>query len=179
MGKAEEVVVKIPVLETERLILRGHRIDDFDDSAVLWGDPDVTRYIGGRPSVREEVWNRLLRYVGHWALLGFGYWVVMDKQTDEFVGEVGFADFKRELEPSFEGSPEVGWVLLPRFHGRGLATEAVRGALAWLETHFGAVRSVCMIDPDNAPSIRVANKCGYTELARTTYKGEPAVLFER
>lgn len=169
----------IPRLETERLVLRGHRAEDFVDCTAMWGDPEVTRFIGGRAFPRDEVWTKLLRYVGHWAVSGFGYWVLEDKRTGRFVGEVGFADFKREMQPSIEGTPETGWVLAPWAHGRGLATEAVRAALAWGRTHLPSQRTVCLISPENLASIRVAEKCGYREFHRTTYKGQPTLLFER
>jgi RimJ/RimL family protein N-acetyltransferase len=168
-----------PTLETERLLLRGHVPDDFPESAAMWSDPEVTRYIGGRPFTDEEIWSRLLRYAGHWTLLGYGYWLVREKTSGRFVGEVGFADMKRPLEPSFGGAPEIGWVLQPWSHGRGYALEAVRAILAWGDQHFGAARTVCLIHPDNARSIRLAEKCGYREYARTSYHGGPTVLFER
>jgi RimJ/RimL family protein N-acetyltransferase len=171
--------VTIPVLETERLILRGHRIDDFADCLALWTDPEVTRFIGGKPSSQEEVWGRLVRYVGHWALLGFGYWAVEDKASGRFVGELGFADFKRVIEPSLDGVPEVGWALAPHVHGRGYATEALRTVVRWGDRHFGPVRTACIIAPENKPSIRVAEKCGYRELCRTTYKDNPTIMFSR
>ena len=145
----------------------------------MWGDAAVTRYIGGRPFTREEVWARLLRYVGHWALLGYGFWAVEEKATGSFVGEVGFADFKREIEPTIGDTPEAGWVLDPRMHGKGYATEALRAALTWADGRFESGRTVCIIHPENAVSLRVAAKCGYREFCRTTYKGQPAVLFGR
>jgi RimJ/RimL family protein N-acetyltransferase len=159
--------------------MRPHTLEDFGESAALWGDPVVTRHIGGRPFTNEEVWARLLRYAGHWGLLGFGYWVVREKATGRFVGEVGFADFKRDLEPSFGSSPEIGWVLSPWAHGKGFATEAVRAALAFGEAHFEWRDTVCMINPENAASIRVAEKCGYVEFARTTYKIGTVILYRR
>src|ERR1700728_4453717 len=99
----------VPVLETERLRLRGHRLDDFAACADMWADPIVTRHIGGQPFSEEESWTRLLRYAGHWALLGFGYWVVHEKDSQRFVGEVGFLNARREIAPSFGGTPEIGW----------------------------------------------------------------------
>ena len=117
---------KVPALKTERLTLRGHRLDDFAHCAAMWADPLVTRYIGGKPLTEEECWSRLLRYVGHWAWLGFGYWVAEERATGELVGEIGFADHKRDLEPSLKGVPEIGWVLASHAHGRGYATEAIR-----------------------------------------------------
>jgi RimJ/RimL family protein N-acetyltransferase len=169
----------VPVIETQRLVLRGHGLDDFQDSFAMWADAEVTRHIGGKPNTAEEAWARLLRYAGHWSLMGFGYWLVAEKATGRFVGEVGFSDFKRELDPPLGAAPEIGWALASRAQGKGYASEAVRAALAWGEAKFGPVRTVCLINPDNAPSIRVAEKAGFREFARTTYKGSPSVLFER
>ena len=166
-------------METERLTLRRHRVTDLDDCVAMWADPRVTRHIGGRPFTAEEVWTKLLRYAGHWSLLGFGYWVAHEKESGRFVGEVGFADFKRDLVPSLDDRPELGWALASRAHGKGYATEAVRAALAWGDAHFGSKPTVCLIHPDNLPSLRVAAKAGYRELERTTYKGQPTIIFGR
>ncbi len=169
----------IPVLETERLTLRGHRLEDFAACASLWADPIVTRYIGGVPLTAEEAWARLLRYSGHWTLLGFGYWVVEEKGTGTFLGEIGFADLKRDIEPPLGDIPEAGWVFSSAAHGQGYATEALRGILSWGEVHITATQTTCIIHPENAASIRVAEKCGYRETMRTTYKGKPASVFFR
>jgi RimJ/RimL family protein N-acetyltransferase len=168
-----------PQLETARLLLRGHRREDFADTRAMWSDPTVTRYIGGRPFTNEECWARLLRYGGLWPILGYGYWVVTEKASGRFVGEVGFADFKREMTPSFAGVPEAGWALAPWAHGRGFATEAIVAATEWLDRRLGKPRTVCMIHPDHAASIRVAEKAGYRRWASSEFKGEPAILFER
>jgi RimJ/RimL family protein N-acetyltransferase len=167
----------VPVLETERLKLRGHHLDDFPACAAMWADPIVTRHFGHSFS-EEESWTRFLRYVGHWAMLGFGYWVVEEKATGNFVGEIGFADYKRDIRASVPLAPEIGWVIGSAAHGKGYATEAVRAATAWGDRHFDS-RTTCIIHPENLASIRVAEKCGYRELERTAYKGHPAILFVR
>ena len=172
-------VPTVPVVETDRLTLRGHTAADFDESAAMWADAQVTRHIGGKPSTGEESWGRLLKYGGLWALLGYGYWVVVERESGRFVGEAGFADFRREIVPSFGGAPEAGWALAPWAQGHGFATEAVRAALSWGDAHLHAPRTVCMINPGNAASIRVAEKCGYREYARAAYKGGESILFER
>jgi RimJ/RimL family protein N-acetyltransferase len=172
------IATTAPVIETERLILRAHTLDDFGACAAMWGDPRVTRHIGGRPSTEEEVWARVLRYAGLWALLGYGYWALEERESGRFVGEAGFADFRREVTPPLD-APEAGWVLAPWAHGRGYATEAVRAALAWGDAHLAARATVCMIAPENAASIQVAAKCGYRERTRTTYKDEDTIVFER
>jgi RimJ/RimL family protein N-acetyltransferase len=169
----------IPTLETERLTLRAHTVEDLAEYVALWADPEVVRFVGGRPFTHEETWARLLRNRGHWDVLGFGYWLMHERATGRFVGEVGFADFHREIVPSLDGAPEAGWVLSPWAFGRGLATEAVRAIVAWGDAHWDARRTVCIIDPGNRASIRVAEKCGYSEQVRTTYKGSPTILFQR
>jgi RimJ/RimL family protein N-acetyltransferase len=168
----------VPELETDRLILRPHVREDFDESYALWSDETVTRFIGGKPFSREEVWSRLLRYAGHWALLGYGYWVIREKNSGRFVGEIGFADYQRDIEPPL-GAPEIGWALMPSMHGIGYATEAVRGALTWADAKWPERETVCIIAPDNVASRRVAAKCGYVEARQATYKGHPTGVFCR
>jgi len=171
--------IEVPILETERLKLRGHRSEDSAHCAAMWADPVVVRHTVGKPLTEEESWRRLLSYVGHWALTGFGYWVAEEKATGNFVGEIGFADYKRDIEPSLKGTPEIGWALAPQAHGKGFATEGVRAAAAWGDANLHSARTACIIAPENAASIRVAVKCGYRELVRTPYKGHPTVMFVR
>ncbi len=166
-----------PSLTTDRLILRPHALADFPACCTLWADPDVTRFIGGRPATPDEVWSRLLRYAGHWSLLGYGYFVVTDRQTHAVIGECGLADFHRDIAPAIGDTPEAGWVLLPQYQGRGLASEALGAVLAWADQTMP--RTVCLIDPDNAASLKLAIRVGYTEYARTTYKDHAAILLER
>jgi RimJ/RimL family protein N-acetyltransferase len=170
------VALAVPVLDTPRLRLRGHRHDDLPQCVAMWADPDVTRFIGADPSNEQRTWARLLGYVGHWALMGFGYWVIEQRDSGEFVGEVGLADFKRDIAPAMRGSPELGFALVPRFHGKGYATESAKAVLAWADAQLRCPRSVCLIDPQNTASLRVVTKCGYEVFEQGTYVGR-AVLF--
>ena len=177
-------VVEVPVIETERLRLRGHRPQDFSNCAAMWADPVVAQYTGGKPLSEEESWARTLRCVGHWAWLGFGYWVLEEKATGKFAGEIGFSDWKREIKPSLQGVPELGWILATRVHGQGYATEGARAAIAWGDANLATAqpalgKTVCIIHPEHVRSIRVAEKCGFKEVLRTNYKEEPTVLFAR
>ena len=168
----------IPVIETERLRLRGHTLDDFEALAAMWAEPDVVRFISGKPSTREESWARLLRYPGHWALLGYGFWLIEERATGAYVGEGGFGNFKRDIAPPFD-APEQGWALVPSMHGKGYAHEALSATILWGEAYFGRRDFVCMISPENAPSLKLAHKLGYREYARSAYKGEASVLLRR
>jgi RimJ/RimL family protein N-acetyltransferase len=168
-----------PTIETARLTLRAHGRDDFEESFAMWSDPIVTRYIGGKPSTEQQAWSRLLNYAGHWALMGFGYWALEEKTTGCFVGELGFANFRRDIAPSMRDAPELGWALAAPFHGRGYATEALRAAVAWGDAHFGSARTVCLIHADNLASIRVAEKGGYRVFERTDFSGVPTLFCER
>lgn len=171
-------VVEFEIL-TKRTRMRRHSIADFDHSAALWSDPDVVRYISGKPSTRAESWSRLLRYIGHWQALSFGYWVVEDCLTGQFLGEVGLADYKRDMTPSLEPWPEIGWVLDTHAHGRGLASEAVAAVLEWSDTNLAAERTVCIIDPEHPASLRVAAKNGFVERCTGEIGGSPVVVMER
>ncbi|MBN9258791.1 MULTISPECIES: GNAT family N-acetyltransferase [unclassified Mesorhizobium] len=168
-----------PVIETERTILRAHRMSDFDAYAEMWADPLVTRHISGKPRTREESWLRFLRNAGLWSLLGYGFWAVEEKASGRFIGEAGFHDMKRDMQPSIEGVPEAGWAFAPLAHGRGLATEVVSRLLAWGDEAFGRGRIVCIIAPENTASLGVALKCGFDEILRTHYHDAPTVLLER
>jgi RimJ/RimL family protein N-acetyltransferase len=171
--------MEIPTLETERLLLRAHRLDDFSNCAAMWSDDNVIKYIGEVPLTPEEVWSRLLRYAGHWSLLGFGYWVVEEKVTGRFLGEVGFADFKRMIQPPLDSSAEAGWVFTSAAHGCGFASEAVRAIHTWGKSHLHTSKSVCMIHPGNSPSLRLAAKVGYRETGRVVYRDRPAIILHR
>lgn len=170
--------LNVPTVETERLRLRGHRLSDFAHTQALWSDASVTKYMGGEPLTLEECWTRFLRYFGHWSVLGFGYWVVEERETAEFVGEVGFGNFKRDMEPPLGAIPELGWVLTPAKHGKGYATEAAQAALGWGRKHFDSTGFACLIHPDHRASIRVAMKCGFEQQQVGIRKGRPAVIFK-
>lgn len=166
-----------PVIETERLILRGHVASDLDDCAAMWEDWRVTRYIGFNRT-RQDTWFTMARYRGFWAMLGYGYWIARDRRTGDFVGEVGFADFQRGLEPDISGAPEAGWALASRAFGKGFGHECVSAIHAWLDTNLPGQHTHCIIDPANKPSIRLAEKIGY-EFLQEALSGETKVLLFR
>jgi RimJ/RimL family protein N-acetyltransferase len=169
----------IPTLETDRLKLRPHVAADFEALAQMWADPDVVRFIGGKPLDREQSWGRFVRHAGMWQTMGFGFFAIEEKATGHYVGEAGFHEVRRKIVPSIEGTLEAGWALSSAGQGWGYATEAMAAAIGWAETAFPGQRITAIIDPDNLPSVRVAKKLGFVELARTLYHDSPIVVFER
>jgi RimJ/RimL family protein N-acetyltransferase len=167
-----------PILTTPRLTLAPHDPADLSAFAAMWSDPAVYGPLGGHGFTREEVWHRMLRYTGHWQLVGYGNWAVRETATGRIVGEIGLMDSRRATVPMFEGTPEMGWVLCSWAHGRGFAREGLEAALAWSDAQ-GIARTVCIIDPANAPSIKLAGRVGYTLVAEVTYRDAPSLLFER
>ena len=168
-----------PVIETERLRLRPFRHDDIVTHARIMADPEVVRHLGGTPLTREEAWRRMLCSPGLWSVLGYGYWAVQRREEGDYVGQVGFADFKRDMEPSIEGLPEMGWIFAPWAQGQGLAGEAVAAALSWADEVLAAADIPAIISAANAPSIRLAEKAGFAERSEAVYRGEPILLFRR
>jgi RimJ/RimL family protein N-acetyltransferase len=167
------------LLAGERIVLRRHALTDFPASYAMWSDPQVVRFIGGAPSTEHQAWMRITSYVGMWALLGYSMWVVEEKATQRFVGEVGFFDLHRDIDPVMRDVPEIGWAFIPDAWGHGYATEAVRIALHWGDAHLAVARTVCLISEDNGASVRVAEKCGYARFGSGTFNGNACTFFER
>lgn len=172
-------MLAIPTLESERLILRGHCAADLDAATAIWSHPEVYRFITGQALGTQEVWMRLLRYSGLWDFLGYGYWAVEERGSGRYIGQLGFADFKRGLL-GFDGRyPEAGWVIHPDMAGRGYATEGMLAALGWLDAQPGWSRSFCIIGPQNNRSVRVAEKLGYRFAMNTNFGDEPTAVYFR
>lgn len=143
------------------------------------GDPAIVRHLGGVPFSREETWRRLLIAPGLWAVLGYGYWIAERNGDGAYLGQIGFADLKRAMEPSIEGLPEMGWIFAPEAQGQGYCSEALALALAWGDSVLDAAEIVAIIDPENVASIRVAEKSGFRRAEETRYKDAPIIIFRR
>lgn len=167
------------MIDTDRLLLRPYTLEYYQPYLSLCADMDVVRYIGGKPLSAEDTWNRVLRYAGHWALLGFGIFAVIERSTNQYIGETGLADFHRGIGPNFDHSYEAAWVFSPKAHGRGYAFEAAEAAHKWLAATKGPDRTVCLVHPKNTSSLRLASKLGYKAFGETDYKGSETIMLER
>ncbi len=145
-------MIDIPVIETERLRLRGPQVTDFDAYAAVFAS-ERSRFIGG-PKSRRGAWDEFAGGCAAWLLRGFGFWSVDTLEKGELVGWVGI------VYPDRYEEPELGWVLVEAFEGRRYAQEAAIAARAYAGTHFGLERLVSFISVGNTRSIRLAERLG-------------------
>jgi len=144
-----------PVLETERLILRPHRMEDFPAMAAFLAS-DASRFLGG-PYDAERAWQALGADVGAWELMGFGAWAIEEKSSGAFAGQISL-----NCPPHFP-EREIGWLLFAGFEGRGYATEGALAVRVFAYNTLGWPTAVSYVNPDNTRSIAVARRLGCTE----------------
>jgi RimJ/RimL family protein N-acetyltransferase len=158
-------------LETDRLLLRQWRLDDFEPYAELCADPEVMRYLGPKTLTRSECWRQMAFLIGHWQLLGYGHFAVAEKATGKFVGRIGF------LNP--EGWPgfEIGWTLGRDSWGKGYATEGARRALEYAFDELDRDHVISLIHPDNKASMRVAERLGEKREGTAEIVGIEVIVF--
>ena len=160
------------VLETDRLILRMFREADFEQYAEMCADPEVVRYLGeGRTLSRGEAWRQMAMILGHWQLRGYGLWAVEEREGGKLLGRIGF--FNPAGWPGFE----LGWALRKEAWGRGYATEGARRALEYAFTEMGREHVISLIHPENAASVKVAERIGERLEGRTELFGREVLTY--
>jgi len=160
----------IPVIETERLLMRGWREEDLGAYAEFYADDELARFVGGA-CARDEAWRRMATIVGHWTLRGFGMWALQEKVRAGFVGWCGL------WYPEGWPEPEVGWGLVRSAQGRGLAVEAARAARDYAYGALGWSTLISFIDLQNHASRRVAERLGARFERTAMLRGAEAGLF--
>ena len=169
----------IPQIETERLELVPPARADFEALARLWSLPEVYRFIGGAARPKAQLWSAFLANIGAWTEMGYGMWPVKRRDTGALIGQVGFPCAVRGHGAGFDEYPEAGWLFEGTAQGQGFAYEAMQAALAWFDGAGLADRCVCMIDPQNTPSMRLADKLGFEKTRLSMFEGDELQLFER
>jgi RimJ/RimL family protein N-acetyltransferase len=161
-----------PTLETPRLLLRGWRGRDLKAHAEMSADPEVMRYIGDGTALDQgQSWREVAMHIGHWGLRGYGQWALERKEDGASIGRAGLWN-----PPGWPGL-EVGWKLARAAWGNGYATEAGAAAIEWAWATLDANELISIIQPENAASIRVAERLGMQKLRDSTLKGQDVVIF--
>jgi RimJ/RimL family protein N-acetyltransferase len=165
-------MIEIPILSTERLLLRPFRNADLEEYARIFSDPEVVRFLGdGKPLSRVDAWRQMAVILGHWELRGYGMWAVEEKQSGALIGRIGF--WQPEGWPDFE----LGWTLGREWWGKGYATEGARAALSFAFEDLDREHVVSLIHPENRASIRVAERLGERLEGQTEIFGHAALIY--
>jgi RimJ/RimL family protein N-acetyltransferase len=143
----------VPLIETDRLILRPPVQLDFDGWAEFHGDAEAMRFLGG-PMVRAAAWRSMASVAGMWTLLGFGQFSVIEKATGRWIGRAG------PWMPEGWPGAEIGWMFLRSTWGNGFASEAAVAAVDWAFETLGWTKVIHVIHPQNAASQAVARRLG-------------------
>ena len=168
-----------PAIVTERLELWLPAKEDIAQMAAIVAHPETGRFLG-RGSTFADHFTRFQRNCGSWFLHGYGSFMVRLRGREEVIGNAGVFHSYRGLGEDFDDSPEAGWILAHDQVGKGIGREAMSAALAWFEREHGPQRIVCMTAPENAASIGLAQKLGFTPMREATLPdGETVSLFER
>ena len=181
-GQASTVpglIREAPRIETERLVLRHWRKADFRPWHQIISHPEVHKYFGPEPMGAEDTWRRMLASAGGWQFNGFGWWAVETKDEGRLVGSAGVFTAWRDLDPQFGEQPEMGWMFAAETHGKGLASEACRAVLAWVEANLAPTPVWAIISPANEPSLTLANRLGFERVHETDYQDERIVVVKR
>ena len=145
------------ILETKRLILRHLVLDDLDELFTLYQDPEIRRYfpdgVKNYDDTREELeWHMN----GHPEHPELGLWATIHKETGKFIGRCGLLPW--EIDGKLE--IEVAYLLDRNFWHQGLATEAATGILKYAFGNLNLSRIICLMDPENIASQKVAQRIG-------------------
>ena len=168
----------VPTINTARITLRAMRPGDFDRFVEIWAMPEVVRYIDGAPRSRDVSWKAFLTNAGHWQMTGFGQWAIEEHGTKAMVGQTGFFHGARGLGADFDAVPEAGWVLVPDMQGKGLGREAVVAAHDWFDRVVTGPLG-CMVHPEHAASLHLAESLGYVPLRDAELATGPVRLMLR
>ncbi|MEV5683085.1 GNAT family N-acetyltransferase [Streptomyces sp. NPDC052164] len=157
------------MIETERLLLRPLRVEDVHAFVALHADARVNRFVGAYS--HEQASERLVSIERQWAERGHGLCAVELKSSGEFIGRCGLNYWEAFDEV------ELGWTLRAESWGHGYATEAARSCLEWGFATLDVDRFTAMIRPGNTPSVRVADRLGFSPLREDILKGNPVTVY--
>ncbi len=145
------------ILETQRLILRHQLPTDLDDLWALYSDPEITKHIPDAPRTRQETKEELEWHMnGHPKNPQLGLWATIHKATGEFIGRCGLLPWTIDGENEIE----VAYTIARTYWRQGFGTEAAQAILDYGFDTLFLSRLICLIDPKNIASQRVAEKIG-------------------
>lgn len=140
-------------LETDRLVFRQWKNEDYPAFAEFYSDEANARFVGGLKKP-EAAWRLMATYTGHYELKGYSYLAIDEKSSGRLIGTVGLWN----SEPWPE--PELGYWLLPEAQGKGYGVEAGMAVKDYALKTIQFNSLVSYIDPVNEPSKKLALRLG-------------------
>jgi RimJ/RimL family protein N-acetyltransferase len=158
--------MSLDLIETDRLVMSGWRMDQLDDLVRLHGNPNVSRYLSldGLPWTHAKARTALEGWIGLFETRKLGKLRLTRKSDGAFMGRAGYGIYP----PT--GEPEIGYALFEEHHGQGYATEAASALRDWIFRDTDAPHFIGFADTRNAPSLAVLGKIG---MVRTRVETEP------
>ncbi len=157
--------------ETERLLLREILPTDVDGMFELHSDPEVHRYLGNKTITSKEQTLSIINFVRqHYTDYDIGRWAVIDKNTADFIGWAGL-EFVTEPRNNHKNYYDLGYRLIRRYWGQGIATEASVASLAYAFDTLKANQVYAMADCENMASNKLLKKVGLTHVETFDFEG--------
>jgi ribosomal-protein-alanine N-acetyltransferase len=164
------------IFETKRLLLRHQIISDLDDLWALYCDPEITKYIPDAPPSREEAREELEWHMnGHPKFPELGLWATIHKETGKFIGRCGLLPWTIDGQ----NEVEVAYAIAQEFWGQGLGTEAAHAVLEYGFDKLNLSRLICLIDPENLASQRIAEKIGMSREKEMLLDNLPTLVYSK
>ena len=144
----------IPTIETERLIMRAPKFEDFEPLSAFYAD-DRSKFVRDGQMTPAKCWRALAQIAGQWMLRGYGMFVLTLKGNDAPLGVAG------AFHPIEWPERELGWSLWSADHeGHGYIAEAAIACRTYIYNSHKWTTAVSYIDPKNTASIKVAQRLG-------------------
>lgn len=159
--------------ETERLILREILPTDIEGFFELDSDPEVHRYLGNTPVKSKDQIVEVINFIRQQYIdNGIGRWAIIDKATNDFIGWAGLKFVTEETNNHIEYY-DLGYRLVKRYWGKGIATEAAWASLAYAFDQLEVEYVYAMADCDNDGSNKILNKVGLVRVETFDLDGVP------
>jgi RimJ/RimL family protein N-acetyltransferase len=167
------------ILTTARLRLEPMVDAHLDGLNAMNADPEVMRYISGKPETREETQAVIDRVRARWAAVGYSWWTFVERETGEIVGAGCLQNLRREVQPlpDLDCPMELGWRLRRDCHGRGYASEAATAMGDWAFDAFEPDELLAVCDPANTASSNVMKRLGMHDRGLQRWYGKELATF--
>jgi ribosomal-protein-alanine N-acetyltransferase len=168
-------------IETKRLILREIEDSDLDGIFELDSNPLVHKYLGNKPIKNITEAEKIIQFIQkQYIERGVGRLVAIEKATGEFIGWSGLklnTGIEEELNEK-QDFYDIGYRLIPKFWGKGYATESSIEMLKYGFNKLNIDTIIGAAEVENIASNSVLQKIGLQFKNKFTYENTPCNWYE-